>query len=143
MGNPKKRAEKQEAAGVRKVDAETAAKSKQEEESWSKGAKGASKADQEAERKAEAARKKAEKKALEEEEAKSLPEKAVKPVKGADKAAQKKTNKVDDFLADSGIEKKAPGLAASNIEDALDVLSISGKQKAATGTFKYAQILDT
>lgn len=55
-------------------------------------------------------------------------------MKGADKAAAKKSSKIDDFLASSGLEKKAPALSASNIDDALDALTISNKGQKNVST---------
>lgn len=111
----------------KKNSAESAKQAAQEEQEWSKGAKGTSKADKEAEKKAEQARKREEKARLEAEEDANLPSKPSKITKGADKAAAKKTSKIDDFLATSGIERKAPALSATNIDDALDALTISNK----------------
>lgn len=143
MPNPKKRAEKQEAASVsvqqlyvraslltyqsRKNAAESEKQAKKEELEWSAGAKGTSKAEKEAEKKAEQARKREEKARLEAEENASLPSKPAKITKGADKVAAKKSSKIDNFIATSGIERKAPALSATNIDDALDALTISNK----------------
>lgn len=77
----------------------------------------------EAAKKAEQARKKAELKALEDEEAKSLPDKAPKK----NKAAEKKTNNVSRGLDLSQLEGGGESaLNASGIDNALDALSITG-----------------
>lgn len=77
----------------------------------------------EAAKKAEQARKKAELKALEDEEAKSLPDKAPKK----NKAAEKKTNNVSRGLDLSQLEDGGESaLNASGIDNALDALSITG-----------------
>ncbi|ORY80451.1 hypothetical protein BCR37DRAFT_403090 [Protomyces lactucae-debilis] len=128
MPNPKKRAEKAEAASGKKNAAESVKKAAQEDEQWSKGAKGTSKADKDAEKRAEQLRKKEEKAKLEAEEAKSLPSKPTAAARGADKAAARKTGKIDDFMKDAGLSTaKAPGLSATNIDDALDALTLSSK----------------
>lgn len=116
MPNPKKRAEKQDAAASKKSAAESAQKAAKEEAEWSKGAKGTSKADKDAEKRAEQQRKKDEKARLEAEEAASLP----KP-----KKVEKKKGKEDVVL------EKQPTLSATNIDDALDALSIT-KSKVST-----------
>ena len=130
MPNPKKRAEKQEAASERKNAASAAKKSAEEDALWSQGAKGAGKADKEAERKAEAQRKKDEKASL----AAAEDAENTKINKGGPKgkaAAKKQGGGIDDFLVTAGLAKappkKQPGLAASNIEDAIDALSLTNK----------------
>ena len=87
---------------------------------WSKGAKSTSKAEAEAAKKAALAAKKAEKAALEEAERAVLPSKpAVRTLRGEDKKATKRAGGLDEVLA------SAPGLTASNIDDALDALSLT------------------
>lgn len=75
----------------------------------------------EAAKKAEQARKKAELKALEDEEAKSLPDKAPKK----NKTAEKKTNRGLD-LSQLDDDNKGSALNASGIDNALDALSVTG-----------------
>lgn len=90
---------------------------------WSKGAKSSSKAEAEAAKKAALAAKKAEKAALEEAERAALPSKpAVRAPRGEDKKAAKRAGGgIDEALFASS----APGLSASNIDDALDALSLT------------------
>ncbi|KAI9023064.1 hypothetical protein CLU79DRAFT_750143 [Phycomyces nitens] len=88
-----------------------------EAEEWSQGAKGKGKKDNEAEKKAAALAKKQEAARLLAEEEKSLPK--AKP-KG-DKVAAKKTAKVE---AASQARRVIPEFSATNIDDALDLLTL-------------------
>ncbi|MCJ1381350.1 hypothetical protein MMC17_004460 [Xylographa soralifera] len=108
---------------AQKAAAESSKKAASEDVEWSKGAKSTAKKEQEAAKREEAARKKAEKDALlaeEENNARAAPKNA--------KSAVKKTNRgldlsqLDDEIPTT---KTAPALNASNIDDALDALSIT------------------
>ncbi|BFZ55074.1 hypothetical protein PYCC9005_002113 [Savitreella phatthalungensis] len=131
MPNAKKRAEKVDAANSRK-EAETSAKKAAADDAyWSQGAKGDSKANKEADKKAELQRKKDEKARLEAEEDASNSRTASK---GKKAPAKKGAPGIDDFLATAGLapkggpSKKQAGLAASNIDDAIDALSLTNKK---------------
>ncbi|KAG2225195.1 hypothetical protein INT45_009524, partial [Circinella minor] len=121
---------KAEAANAKKASAKAekdkskaAAAESKEAEKWSQGSKGKGKKDAEAEKKAAQAAKKAEldrlKAAEEAETAK------IKP-KGADKVAAKKAAKAE---AGSFARRTIPEFSASNIDDALDIMSISDDKK--------------
>jgi hypothetical protein len=90
------------------------------------GSKGKGKKEADAEKKAAAAAKKAEAAALLAQEEKDLaankPVKAAKPVKGADKAAAKKTEKAEAYSQRAASVEE---FAASNLDDALDMLSVA------------------
>ncbi|KAK9469506.1 hypothetical protein V1512DRAFT_256419 [Lipomyces arxii] len=116
-GNARKAdaAREKQAAADRKV-------AEAEDREWSKGAKGPNaKKEAEEAKKAEALKKKQEREAMLKEEMDALPTKP-KAARGQDKVASKKANKIDDFLSN----KDSISLSASNIDDALDALSISG-----------------
>ncbi|GAO48605.1 DUF1014-domain-containing protein [Saitoella complicata NRRL Y-17804] len=116
------------AAADAKADATRKVVSAKEDAEWSKGSKGPNaKAEAAAAKKAEDARKKAEAKALLEKEEASMPSKP-KP-KGADKVAAKRAGKIDDFISATN---KAPALAASNIDDALDMMTLVEDRKVGT-----------
>ncbi|KAK9454904.1 hypothetical protein V1511DRAFT_501303 [Dipodascopsis uninucleata] len=120
-------ARKAEAAAAKKSDADRKV-AELEDREWQKGAKGnAKKEDAEAKR-LEALRKKQEREAMLKEEEASLPSKP--KMRGADKIAGKRANKIDDFLSN----KDSITLNASNIDDALDALSISGVGKKGSLT---------
>ncbi|KXJ92248.1 hypothetical protein Micbo1qcDRAFT_162430 [Microdochium bolleyi] len=129
MGGKKAGENSKKAAGqARKAEAaagkaaeENARKDAAEDSKWNKGSKDDSKREAEAAKKAELARKKAELKALEAEEAKSLPDKAPKK----SKTAEKKTNRGLD-LSQLDDNSKGSALNASGIDNALDALSITG-----------------
>ena len=112
---------------------------RKEQEEWSKGAKSTSKAEAEEEkRKAQAARK-AEKAALEAAERASLPSKPAKPTRGEDKKAIKSGN-LDDLSTTS----TGPALTASNIDDALDALTLTTggeaeERKAVAGIDRHPE----
>ncbi|CAA22440.1 oxidative stress transcription coactivator/ribosome recycling protein Oxs1 [Schizosaccharomyces pombe] len=117
MGNPKKRAEKAEAAKSRKQDEEKKKKDAEEDEKWSKGVK-TNKKEQEAEKRKAALERKAERERLEKEEMESLPSKGGK---GSKKAA-KKNSSLDAFLNET---PQTASYSARNIDDALDLLSLN------------------
>ncbi|MCJ1390303.1 hypothetical protein MMC18_003161 [Xylographa bjoerkii] len=108
---------------AQKAAAESSKKAASEDAEWSKGAKSTAKKEQEAAKREEAARKKAEKDALvaeEEKNARAAPKNA--------KTAAKKTNRGLDLSQlddETPATKTAPALNASNIDDALDALSIT------------------
>eukprot|EP00158_Paraphelidium_tribonemae_P001685 Partr_v1_DN24681_c0_g1_i5_m59492 putative Coiled-coil domain-containing protein len=138
---PKKQNSKAVAANAKKAahQAEVDAKARAEAESreaseWSKGAKGKSKRDSDAEKKADAAARKAELAAQLAEEEASIKSKAPKfkeppPTKappilrGADKAAAKKAEKFEIHATEAEKKGSQVELAASNIDDALDLLT--------------------
>ncbi|KAK3353075.1 duf1014 domain-containing protein [Lasiosphaeria hispida] len=116
-------ARKAEAAAA-KLAAEEAKKEAVEADEWTKGVKSSAKKEAEAAKKAELARKKAEKEALLVEEEKSL---LTKPAPKKSKAPVKKPAKGLDLAqlgSDDEDDKKKPGIAASNIDDALDALDL-------------------
>ncbi|RKP02371.1 hypothetical protein CXG81DRAFT_10857 [Caulochytrium protostelioides] len=128
--------ERKAAQAADKASQKAAQMERTEAEQWSQGAKGASKKkqDDEAKRQEALARKKEREAMLAAEEAK-LPaaKKAEKPaplVKGAAKAAAARTAKVESFQA---ANKPVESFGASGIDDALALLDIVGKPKAATG----------
>ncbi|KAK9477147.1 hypothetical protein V1514DRAFT_334665 [Lipomyces japonicus] len=127
MGKPKTENSKKAAGNARK--AETAREkqaavdrqvAEEEDREWSKGSKSKGKKDDAEAKKAEAARKKQERDAALQAEMDALPTKP--KIRGADKSAAKKANKLDDFLSN----KDTVSLSASGIENALDALSVSG-----------------
>jgi len=121
-------AKKAEVAAQRAAT-EASKKAAIEDNEWSKGAKSNAKKEAEAAKKEEAARKKAEKDALlaeEEKNARATP-------KGANaKTAVKKTRGLDLSQLDDtpSTSKAAPALNASNIDDALDALSLTATPDA-------------
>ncbi|KAK9320703.1 hypothetical protein V1517DRAFT_294932 [Lipomyces orientalis] len=111
-----------------------------EDREWSKGAKSSAKKEAEEEKKAEALRKKQEREALLKEEMASLPSKPKGGAsRGQEKVANKRAGKIDDFFS----SKDSVTLSASNIDDALDALSISGaggpKGGAAGGVERHPE----
>ncbi|KAK7202887.1 hypothetical protein BZA70DRAFT_260783 [Myxozyma melibiosi] len=113
-------ARKADAANAKAAAADAKAAAAEASE-WDKGAKkGNAKKEADEAKKAEAARKKAEREALLKEEMESLPSKP-KVSRGAEKLANKKSSKNQDFMS----KKDSVTLNASNIDDALDALSIS------------------
>lgn len=122
---------KKAAGNARK--AEQAAKKKQEaldqlenEEAskWEQGSKkGNKKKEEEQFKKEEAARKKAERDALLAAEEASMPSKPVKAKnRGAEKVAQRRAGKIDDFL---DFNKDIPELSASGLDSALEALALT------------------
>ncbi|KAF2719499.1 DUF1014-domain-containing protein [Polychaeton citri CBS 116435] len=115
-------AKKAEAA-AQKSAVENQKKAAVEGAKWKEGAKDSSKAEAAAAKKAEADRKAAEKKALLAEEEASLPS---KPVGGKNKGAVKKSRGLDLSGLDAPSSKKdLAALNASNIDDALDALTLT------------------
>jgi len=116
---------------------------RQEAIEWSKGAKSNAKKEAEEARKKDLAAKKAEKKALEDAERAALPTKPVRPVaaRGEEKKAVKKTDNLDDLFNGRTV---APALSASNIDDALDVLTLATggeveERKAVAGIDRHPE----
>ncbi|KAK9362989.1 hypothetical protein V1504DRAFT_417607 [Lipomyces starkeyi] len=124
-GNARKaEAAAQKQAAVDRKVAET------EDREWGKGAKSNAKKEAEDIKKAEALRKKQEREALLKEETASLPSKPKSGAsRGQEKIASKRAGKIDDFLS----SKDSITLSASNIDDALDALSISGASGSKAG----------
>ncbi|KAK9447078.1 uncharacterized protein V1518DRAFT_422144 [Limtongia smithiae] len=129
---------KKAAGNARKADAAAAKQAAAdrkaadiEDAEWSKGAKGANaKKEAEEAKRAEALRKKQERDALLAEETAALPSKPKGgPTRGQEKVASRRAGKIDDFLSN----KDSVALSASNIDDALDALSISGVGGAHKG----------
>lgn len=120
-GNARKaeNANKKKQAAMEAAEAEEAAQ-------WEDGAKkGNKKKEEERLKKEEAARKKAERDALLAAEESVLPTKGQKDKqRGAAKVAARRTGKIDDFL-DFNSDK--PDLSASGIDNALEALSLTGK----------------
>ncbi|KAI0171852.1 DUF1014-domain-containing protein [Hypoxylon sp. FL1284] len=105
-----------------KAAAENRKKAAVEDAEWEKGAKNNSKKEAQAEKKAELARKKAERDSALADEEKSLPNRAGPK---NSKTAVKKTNRgLDNALSALDGNKKLNELSASNIDDALDALSL-------------------
>ncbi|OJK04493.1 hypothetical protein ASPACDRAFT_38050 [Aspergillus aculeatus ATCC 16872] len=117
-------ARKAEAAAGKKA-AEDAKRAAEEDKQWQKGAKGSAKKDDAEAKKAEAARKKAERDALLAAEEASQPS---KPKGSGAKQAVKKTRGLDlSQLDEPAGGSKASALNASGIDNALDALSLTGK----------------
>ncbi|KAI7871901.1 hypothetical protein BDF14DRAFT_1760297 [Spinellus fusiger] len=115
--------EKKGAAKAEKDKVKSSELAAKEDEQWAQGAKGKGKKDGEAEKKAAALAKKLEAARLLAEEEKDLPK--AKP-KG-DKVAAKKTAKVE---AASQARRVIPEFTATNIDDALDLLSLNDSTSA-------------
>ncbi|EPY51631.1 HMG-box [Schizosaccharomyces cryophilus OY26] len=122
MGNPKKRAEKAEAAKGRKDEVDAKKKEAEESEKWSKGIKSNNKKEQEEEKRRLAAQKKAERTRLEQEEMASIPSKGGK----GKKAGARKDLSLDAFLEEPA---QPASYSASNIDDALNLLSLDSGSK--------------
>ncbi|RHZ47113.1 DUF1014 domain protein [Aspergillus thermomutatus] len=117
-------ARKAEAAANKKA-AEDAKRAAEEDKVWQKGAKSGSKKEDAEAKKAEAARKKAERDALLAAEEAAQPS---KPKGAGAKQAQKKTRGLDlSQLDDEPAGRKGATLNASGIDNALDALSLTGK----------------
>ncbi|KAG0265003.1 hypothetical protein DFQ27_000878 [Actinomortierella ambigua] len=134
---PRKENSKVAAANERKASAQAAknAKKAADDEArdaaeWSKGSKGNKKESEEQKRQEQLARKKEAQKLLEEEE-KGIKSKAPKAVRGEEKKAVKKTVKAE---ASTKEVKVVEELSASNIDDALDLLSLTGTGATGSGT---------
>ncbi|KAE8353357.1 hypothetical protein BDV28DRAFT_133326 [Aspergillus coremiiformis] len=120
-------ARKAEAAAAKKAtdDAKRAA---EEDKQWAKGAKGSSKKEADEAKKADAARKKAER------DAQLAAEEASQPSKPKGKSNQpvKKSRGLDlAQLDDQPASRKGSALNASGIDNALDALSLTGKESSA------------
>ncbi|KAK9458923.1 uncharacterized protein V1516DRAFT_681530, partial [Lipomyces oligophaga] len=135
---PKKGENSKKAAGnARKAEAAAAKKSAAdkvladaEDREWSKGSKSNAKKEADDAKKAEAARKKKERDEMLKEEMATLPTKPKgTSTRGQDKVAGRRAGKIDDFLSN----KDPITLNASNIDDALDALSISGAGAGSKG----------
>ncbi|KAF9362572.1 hypothetical protein BGX34_005871 [Mortierella sp. NVP85] len=114
--------ERKAAAQNAKNAAKAAEKAAVEDAEWAKGAKGNKKEAEEQKRQEQLAKKREAQRALEEEE-KGLKSKPARPVKGEEKKAVKKTQKAEAFSKEV---KAVEEFSASNIDDALDVLSLTG-----------------
>ncbi|PYH45693.1 DUF1014 domain protein [Aspergillus saccharolyticus JOP 1030-1] len=123
-------ARKAEAAASKKA-AEDAKRAAEEDKQWQKGAKGSSKKDDAEAKKADAARKKAERDALLAAEEASQPSKP--KGSGAKQATKKSVSRGLDLsqLDDTaGGSSKSSALNASGIDNALDALSLTGKDSS-------------
>ncbi|KAB8230117.1 hypothetical protein BDV23DRAFT_184015 [Aspergillus alliaceus] len=119
-------ARKAEAAAAKKA-VEDSKRAAEEDKQWAKGAKGASKKEAEEAKKAEAARKKAER------DAQLAAEEASQPSKPKGKSNQpvKKSRGLDlSQLDDQPASRKGAALNASGIDNALDALSLTGKDSS-------------
>lgn len=119
-------AKKAEAANKKKQAQQEVVEAAESEE-WAKGAKkGNKKKEDEQFKKEEAARKKAERDALLQAEESALPAKPLKAKqRGAEKVANRRAGKIDDFL---DFNKEAPELSASGIDGALDALALTSRE---------------
>ncbi|EMR09384.1 hypothetical protein PNEG_02331 [Pneumocystis murina B123] len=124
MTNPKKRAEKHEAARNREEALRKARKDAEEDAKWSIGVKAVNvKKERDLQKKQEAAEKKAERDALEAEEMRNISSKS------HGRRSQKKTDY--KLSIDNSYEKECPKTySASNIDDALELLSLQTKGNA-------------
>ncbi|KAG0166832.1 hypothetical protein DFQ28_006843 [Apophysomyces sp. BC1034] len=103
-----------------------------EADKWSQGAKGKNKKEAEADKKAALLAKKQEAARLLAEEEKSLPSKA----KGSEKVAAKRSAKAD---AGAQVRRTIPEFSATNIDDAIDLLSIDDKNARAKDVEKHPE----
>ncbi|KAI1302847.1 hypothetical protein EDD11_005471 [Mortierella claussenii] len=133
---PRKENSKVAAANERKAVAQNAKSAKKAAESeaaeaadWSKGSKLNKKEAEEQKRQEQLAKKREAQRALEEEE-KSLKSKPAKPIKGEEKKAVKKAQKVEAFSSEV---KPVEEFSASNIDDALDLLTLTGSSTGGSG----------
>ncbi|GAB1208707.1 hypothetical protein BDV32DRAFT_132985 [Aspergillus pseudonomiae] len=116
-------ARKAEAAAAKKA-VEDQKRAAEEDKQWAKGAKGNAKKEAEEAKKADAARKKAERDALLAAEEASQPSKP----KGKSNQPVKKSRGLDlSQLDDQPASRKGTALNASGIDNALDALSLTGK----------------
>ncbi|KAH8554425.1 hypothetical protein BGW37DRAFT_484795 [Umbelopsis sp. PMI_123] len=132
-------ANERKAANQKEKDKKKADEAEQREAAdWSSGSKGKSKKDADAEKKAAAAAKKAEAAKLLAEEEKELGKtKPIKPLKGEDKKAAKKSSAIN---SDSQARRVIPEFSASNLDDAIDLLSLDGPGGGAAGGPKNKDI---
>ncbi|KAI8603569.1 DUF1014-domain-containing protein, partial [Dissophora ornata] len=123
-------ANERKAASANVKNAKKAAEQEATEASeWSKGAKGNKKEAEEQKRQEQLAKKREAQRVLEEEE-KTLKSKPAKPVKGEEKKAVKKTQKVEAFASEVKVVEE---FSASNIDDALDLLTLTGSSTGGSG----------
>ncbi|BAE56134.1 DUF1014 domain protein [Aspergillus flavus] len=119
-------ARKAEAAAAKKA-VEDQKRAAEEDKQWAKGAKGNAKKEAEEAKKADAARKKAERDALLAAEEASQPSKP----KGKSNQPVKKSRGLDlSQLDDQPASRKGAALNASGIDNALDALSLTGKESS-------------
>ncbi|KAG5519580.1 hypothetical protein PMAC_001735 [Pneumocystis sp. 'macacae'] len=119
MTNPKKRAEKKEAAKSREEVAQKAKKDAEEDAKWSVGTKASNlRKEREIQKKQEGAAKKAERNALEADELRNISS------KGAIRGSLKK---MDHKSTIDNLFEKPKTYSASNIDDALELLSLQVK----------------
>ncbi|KAF9156291.1 hypothetical protein BGX21_008480 [Mortierella sp. AD011] len=121
--------ERKAAAANEKNAKKAAEKEAAEAAEWSKGAKVNKKDAEEQKRQEQLAKKREAQRALEEEE-KGLKSKPSKPIKGEEKKAVKKAQKVEAFSTEV---KPVEEFSASNIDDALDLLSLTGSSTGGSG----------
>ncbi|KAF9576171.1 hypothetical protein EC968_010294 [Mortierella alpina] len=133
---PRKENSKVAAANERKAAAANVKNAKKaadqeaaEAAEWSKGSKANKKEQEEQKRQEQLAKKREAARALEEEE-KSLKSKPTKPIKGEEKKALKRTQKVE---AAGNETKVVEEFSASNIDDALDLLTLTGDSTGGSG----------
>ncbi|KAG0303310.1 hypothetical protein BGZ97_001959 [Linnemannia gamsii] len=133
---PRKENSKVAAANERKAANTTAKNNKKAAEieaneaaDWAKGAKGNKKEAEEQKRQEQLAKKREAARALEEEE-KNLKSKPSRTVKGEEKKAIKKTQKVEAFGNEVKVVEE---FSASNIDDALDLLTLTGAPAGTNG----------
>ncbi|OOF95493.1 hypothetical protein ASPCADRAFT_207975 [Aspergillus carbonarius ITEM 5010] len=121
-------ARKAEAAAQKKA-VEDSKRAADEDKQWAKGSKSNAKRDDAEAKKAEAARKKAERDALLAAEEASQPSKPKNNKTAAKKSAPPSRGTLDlsQLDGDSGASKKGSALNASGIDNALDALSLTGK----------------
>ncbi|KTW30460.1 uncharacterized protein T551_01743 [Pneumocystis jirovecii RU7] len=119
MTNPKKRAEKKEAARSREEAAQKEKRDAEEDAKWSVGTKASNlKKEREIQKRQEGAAKKAERNALEADELRNISLKNVS--RGSSKKADHKST-IDNLF------EKSKTYSASNIDDALELLSLQTK----------------
>ncbi|KAG0339112.1 hypothetical protein BG000_002801 [Podila horticola] len=133
---PRKENSKVVAANERKAASQNVKNAKKAQEveaaesaDWSKGSKGNKKEAEEAKRQEQLAKKREAARALEEEE-KSIKSKPAKPIKGEEKKAVKKSAKNEAFGTEVKVVEE---FSASNIDDALDLLSLTGASTGGSG----------
>ncbi|KAF9920392.1 hypothetical protein FBU30_009790 [Linnemannia zychae] len=133
---PRKENSKVAAANERKAASANAKNAKKAAEQevkdaadWAKGAKVNKKEADEQKRQEQLAKKREAARALEEEE-KGLKSKPLKPIKGEEKKAVKKTQKAEAFGNEVKVVEE---FSASNIDDALDLLSLTGAPAGTNG----------
>ncbi|TPX35720.1 hypothetical protein SmJEL517_g02020 [Synchytrium microbalum] len=124
--------EKKAAAKSEKDKAAAKSKEDQEAKEWNDGAKGSNKKELAEQKRLEELNKKKEREALlaaEEKELSKKPTKPIKELRGPDKVAARKTQQVERAGSSDAIEE----FSASNVDDALDLLTISGAGSSSSG----------